>query len=178
MTTFPVLQAAFSPLEMLVLYLHCLFFLLSALFILQAFLLLLRHHFCETIIIQVRLGVFNYCHFRVIINDHNTYRKRKGIDAAVSTASGAMHQAKIGFGVEVTSPQTQMGALINGKLLLAKCFAAQLKGKEFMFKNFKTGASCTRFSRKLLKHSNNNEVPSQISGLSLAVISTAFTFKN
>lgn len=66
-----------------------------------------------------------------------------------------MHQAKIGFGVEVTSPQTQTGALINGKLLLAKCFAAELEDKELIFKNFKTGASCTRFSRKYeLKHSN------------------------
>ena len=120
---------------MLVLYLHCLFFLLSALFILQAFLLLLRHHFCETIIIQVRLGVFNYCHFRVIINDHNTYRKRKSIDAAVLTASGAAHQAKIGLRVEAISLPTQTVAPIKGKLLLAKCFAVELEDKELIFKN-------------------------------------------
>lgn len=120
---------------MLVLYLHCLLFLLSALFILQAFLLLLRHHFCETIIIQVRLGVFNYCHFRVIINDHNTYRKRKGVDAAVLTASDAVHQAKVCFRVEAVSPQTQTVPQIKDKLLLATCFAVEFEHEDLILKN-------------------------------------------
>lgn len=114
---------------MLVLYLHCLFLLLSALFILQAFLLLLRHHFCETIIIQVRLGVFKYCHFRVIINDHNTYRKRKGIDAAVLTSSDAAHQVKS----DSVSPQTQTVAPIKGKLLLTNCLAVEFEHKELKY---------------------------------------------